>query len=134
MDDMREIVTMQQVELAFRALAIVAPLVGALIGTLVGYRTGRTERVKSGAVSGILIGLLGPVNYLLWKIYNGITDRLGLDSVKNLLINLALFIILGVAAGLISARYWVGRQCPRPAESVDLLPASPLPELGEGER
>ena len=50
-------------------------------------------------ITGLLIGLLGPANWLLWHIYNGIEDHYGLDSVKAMLINLALFAALGLIVG-----------------------------------
>ena len=91
----------------------------------------RSSSARGGAKAGFLIGLLGPVNYLLWKMYNGITDRLGLDSVKNLLVNLAIFAVLGIAAGLISAKYWASRKVAD--ESRDSPQVAPLQELGEGQ-
>jgi len=48
----------------------------------------------------ILCGLIGPANLLLWILYNAIENRLGLDSVPALLINLAIFVVLGIAIGL----------------------------------
>ena len=48
----------------------------------------------------ILCGLIGPANFFLWTIYNAIENRFGLDSVSALLINLAIFVVLGIAIGL----------------------------------
>jgi len=54
----------------------------------------------------LVIGLLvGGGNFALWTLYNAITERLGLDTVKNLLVNLALFVVLGVVIGLGVGRY-----------------------------
>src|SRR5207248_711211 len=97
MDDMREIVTVEQVNSLFLGLAIGLPVVG-LIG---GYLFGR----RAGAIKGFIVGLFGPLNLLLWKMYNLITDKLGLDSVKNLLVQLGLFIALGIAGGLLFRRF-----------------------------
>ena len=106
MDEMREIVTMEQAERAFLLLAVAVPLVGAVVGALIRARGGHAA---AGARAGFLIGLIGPANYLLWKAYNAITDRLGMDTVKNLLVNLGLFIILGVVAGHLISKYSAGR-------------------------
>lgn len=95
---MREIVTVEQVERLFLFLAIALPLAGILIGALWGARKGAPVR---GTLAGLLIGLLGPVNWLAWRVYNALTDRMGLDSVKNLLVNLVLFIGVGAVAGLV---------------------------------
>jgi len=101
-DEMREIITLEQANRLFLALAIAAPLVGPGLGALVGWRNGSISR---GVKWGLGIGLLGPLNLLLWLTYNRITERLGLDTVANLLVNLGLFLALGVIAGLIAGRY-----------------------------
>ena len=43
-------------------------------------------------------------NLILWRIYNVITDHLGLDTVKNLFVNMALFVVIGVIIGVVWAR------------------------------
>jgi hypothetical protein len=103
MDDMREIVTVDQVDRLFIGLALAAPLAGLLVRSLVRRLGGRR---REGALVGWLIALLGPLNLILWHVYNAITNHLGLDTVKNLLVNLALFLALGCAAGL-ALGYWI---------------------------
>lgn len=87
-------------------LAVGLPAAGLLIGTLIGVVRGR---LKEGAFRGLGLGCVGVANWLLWRLYNTITNRLGLDTVANLLVNLALFTALGVAAG-IAAGAWASRQ------------------------
>lgn len=87
---MKELIDPHQAELLMLAVLIMAPLVGLAWGAL-------TKRTGRGMVIGLLIGV---GNYALWRVYNAITDRLGLDTVKNLLVNLGLFIVLGVLIGL----------------------------------
>jgi cation transporter-like permease len=99
MDEMREIVTIEQMDRLFLLLAIAAPILGAVIGAAIGRKKGRAHQVYC-VVIGLMVGLLGPLNLVLWKVYNAITNRLGLDSVKNLLVNLTLFAALGIGAGL----------------------------------
>ena len=125
---MREIVTMEQANSLFLILAIAVPIVGIVFGAAIGARRGDSAR---GAVRGFLVGLLGPANLLLWNVYNLITDRLGLDTVKNLVVNLTLFVVLGVAAGLITGRYYRRRnEEPREsdADSAKSASAAELPE------
>lgn len=98
MDELREIVTVEQVEHWFIVLAVALPIVGAAIGAALGARK---QNLGRGALAGFAAGLLGPLNLLLWHTYNGITDRLGLDRVSNLLVNVALFIGLGGVAGFV---------------------------------
>lgn len=99
MDDMREIVSVEQVQRLFLLLAVALPILGVAVGAGLGARRGQLRRC---ALQGLLIGALGPVNLVLWFVYNRITDRLGLDTVKNLLVNLALFVTLGIVAGLVA--------------------------------
>ena len=106
MNEMKEIVTVEQVNGLFLALAVGAPILGAALGAAAGSRRRQARQL---ALRGLLIGLLGPLNLILWNVYNGITDRLGLDSVRNLLVNLALFLALGVVGGLIVSRF-AGRE------------------------
>jgi len=89
----QEIITAKQVDTLFLALAIAGPLLGAGIGWARSRRT----------TTGLLWGLLLTANWILWRIYNAITDRLGLDTVRNLLVNLALFVVLGAIAGFLAA-------------------------------
>lgn len=86
---MQEIITAQQVDTLFLVFAVGGPLVGAAIGWLRGKRV----------LHGLLWGMLLTANWLLWRVYNAITDRLGLDTVRNLLVNLVFFITLGAVAG-----------------------------------
>ena len=103
MDDMREIVTVEQVNHWFILLAILLPIAGAGVGAILARRSGS---VAFGALKGFVVGLLGPLNLIAWTVYNLITDRLGLDTVKNLLVQLALFVLTGAAAGYLIGRYW----------------------------
>lgn len=122
MDDMREIVTKEQIDHLFLLLALLGPLVGLLIGALLGARRGRAGR---GALNGLAIGMFGVLNLLTWKGYNVLTDHLGLDSVKNLLINLALFVGLGLLAGWIFTRYFPSsRGSSREDDGTDRVGAS----------
>ncbi len=90
---MQEVITAKQVDALFLALAVAGPLAGAGIGWWRGRRP----------LSGLLWGLLLTANWILWRVYNAITDRLGLDTVRNLLVNLALFVLLGAVAGAVIA-------------------------------
>lgn len=118
MDDMREIVTVQQMDRLFLVLAIAAPLVGAVIGAALARR----QNPGRGALRGLLVGLLGPANLVMWKVYNALTDRMGLDTVKNLLVQLGLFVGLGVAVGLVAGYVMRNRStntgAPEPAEKA----------------
>src|SRR5262245_5842336 len=74
--ELREIVEMGTVERWFALLAVVGPVIGTIVGAAAGSRKGQPKR---GAVGGLLVGLLGTLNWLLWRLYNVITDTNGLD-------------------------------------------------------
>jgi RsiW-degrading membrane proteinase PrsW (M82 family) len=91
---MHELITLEQANTLMLALIAAAPIVGALCGLAV-------RKVRGGALIGLELGI---GNFLLWKIYNAITDRLGLDTVKNLAVNVALFVAVGIVVGVVVGR------------------------------
>ncbi len=97
MDDMKEIVTVEQAEHALRLAAVALPLLGLAVGGAAGAVRRRPAR---GAAIGVLCGLVGPAVWALWRMYNGIVGSYGLDSVKGLMVNIALFVAIGLAAGV----------------------------------
>ena len=101
MGDLHELVDLGMIGRLFSIAAIAGPAAGLLIGGITGSRN---KNVKRGMLFGLLWGLLGVLNWLLWRTYNAITDRNGLDTVKNLVLNLALFVLVGVVIGICAAR------------------------------
>ncbi len=96
MGELREIVDIEAVGRLFALLAMVGPVAGLLLGAAGGARK---QDARGGAGRGLLIGLFGPLNWLLWRVFNLLTDRNGLDTVQNVLINLALFVVVGAVIG-----------------------------------
>jgi len=103
MGGMKELVTVEQAERVIAVVAVALPAAGIVIGALAGLVR---RRVGAGVVIGLLIGLIGPAAWALWRMYNGIMGRYGLDSVKGLLINLALFVAIGLAIGIAVGTYF----------------------------
>ena len=102
---MKELIDEQQAHRLMLGVLVLAPIIGLVWGLV-------AKRLVKGLVLGLAIGV---GNFVLWTVYNAITDHLGLDTVKNLLVNLALFIALGVIIGL--AVGWFTRK--EPEEPVD---------------
>jgi hypothetical protein len=112
MGELREIVEIAAIERLFLMLAVLGPIAGLVIGTVIGRRR---RRLREYTISGLLVGLLGTLNYLLWRVYNALTDANGLDSVKGLGINLALFVAVGTALGF-GYTVWLRRTPPVPSQ------------------
>jgi drug/metabolite transporter (DMT)-like permease len=110
---MKELITLDQANQLMLAALVIIPIIGLIIGFV-------AKRIKAGVAWGLAVGI---GNLVLWKVYNAITDRLGLDTVKNLLVNLALFIVVGLAvglaSGLVSRRRHSANGGGAPTESVD---------------
>ena len=97
---MKELVSVELVEKVFRYLAVSGPIDGLAIGVLVGWWL---RAARFGLICGVIVACIGPANYGLWKLSSAITVKLGLDSVANLLIQAAMFLILGFAVGILIA-------------------------------
>lgn len=65
---------------------------------------GTEERVRRSRAYVVAIGLLGPVVWLLWVVYESIMDKYGFASVKGLLIVLGVFVLVGLLAGWLLGR------------------------------
>ncbi len=126
MGDLNEIVSVAAVSRLFVWLAIALPIVGAGVGAVWAARKGS---VRTGLLRGLTIGLIGPLNLVLWRVYNAITDRNGLDTVSNLAINLGLFVLVGAALGLVFGRS--AREEPAEAQSGE-VGATDVPEPEPG--
>ena len=86
---MKELIDLHQAHLLMLGVLVLAPLAGFVWGFA-------NKRWPLGMAIGLLAGA---GNYALWTVYNAITQKLGLDTVANLLVNLGLFVVIGIAAG-----------------------------------
>ena len=106
---MREIVSPEQAETMVRAAAVALVIAGVVAGA-VGATLVRPRR--AAPVVGGLVTLAGALVYALWIVYNAVIARLGLDSVKGLLINLGIFMVVGLTYGALAVGVsrWARRQ------------------------
>lgn len=107
MTDYHEIVDLNQFARAIQLLAIAIPVVAIIVGLVVGARR---RNLVAGLGKGIVIGLLGPLLYGLWLMYSYLirydpqTGYVGLHRVTVLLLNVAIFAVIGVVLGLVYRR------------------------------
>jgi len=111
---MRELVSPEQAEIIVRIVAIALVAVG-VVGGGVASALVRTRRAALAA--GALVAIAGALVYALWLVYNSIIARLGLDSVKALLINLAIFAVVGLGYGLLAGAIWRRIACDAQSDS-----------------
>ncbi|HEV2471232.1 MAG TPA: hypothetical protein VGS41_01110 [Chthonomonadales bacterium] len=98
---MHEIVTLGQVSRFCIVLAVVTPLCGGLLALWLALVK---RQPRAAAMYGLILAGCGPLNLLAWRVYGATTNRLGLDSLANLFVNLALFILAGAALGALIGR------------------------------
>jgi len=116
---MKELITIEQAGSVIAIIAITLPAAGLIVGAIAGAVR---RRVGSSALLGLACGLSGPAMWAMWRIYNGIAGHYGLDSVKGLLVNLALFVVVGLVVGLVAALAW--RRATAPASGGAAAPAA----------
>jgi len=96
-----ELVTQRQADLLFTLLPLVGLVLGAVMAMGARRRTGDKRAILAAALGwGLPLVLVG----VLWRVYNAITERLGLDTVANLAANAVLFVVVGVVCGVVWAR------------------------------
>jgi len=127
MNDYHEIVDLKQFACVVQALAIVVPVLAVLIGLIAGAAR---RRLAAGLGKGVAIGLLGPIIYGLWLMYNHLirydpqTGTVGLHRVSVLLLNVAVFAVVGVLLGLAYRRvFGRGLESPRSDDDAATDPA-----------
>jgi hypothetical protein len=113
-------VTRSQADLLFTVLPVLGLIAGATAGWLA--RRGGRDAVSAITLWGGPLVLIG----ILWRVYNAITDRIGLDSVANLAVNFVLFVVAGGIAGLVWTTLAARRET-QPAASAD----ASVPEDGQ---
>ena len=100
---MHEIVSPGQAEAIVRGAALGLVGVGIAAGAI-GALFVRSRR--AAPIVGALVAVAGGLAYILWMVYNSLTARFGLDSVKALLINLGVFAVVGLVYGVLAGIIW----------------------------
>ena len=110
---MRELITDSQADAVFNALLIAGIVAGAVVW-FAARRRSRVMRVRMTLRAGIVPISVG----FMWHFYEEIVSRLGLDTVANLAVNGAVFVVVGGGIG------WVFSY---------LLQEEEVPAAGDGE-
>lgn len=113
MDGTRELVDANAVGAALAVLSGLALGLALLLGFLAKSR-GSAGAARTALLAGCVVLL-----YPLWSVYNRIEDHFGLDSVAALLINVALFAVIGILVGLALRRFWPAPDPGTPASRPD---------------
>ncbi|MDO8683837.1 MAG: hypothetical protein Q7N50_10195 [Armatimonadota bacterium] len=99
---MKELVS----ERTFNLVIGIFAVIGLFIGAASGVAIARCKRGAGMARTGLAIGSLAVVNWVLWRVYQITTDYFGLSSTRGLTVLIALFIVGGAALGILYARIW----------------------------
>ncbi len=93
----QEIIREESVVHVFHLLTFLLPLGGIIVG---GAIAGKTKHWRPLLI-GTLVGLIGPINQLLWLWYCKILGSFGFDSVVSLLVSFFSFAFAGATLGIL---------------------------------
>lgn|GEM_PF-2608555 len=96
---MRELISVEAFGRGLMWLAIISPAAGLAIA-LLGYARARGPDGSGVRWVAALVAASGPLLLVLWNAHRRVTDALGPDSVTALLLEVALSVLAGVAAGV----------------------------------
>lgn len=109
---MQELVSVEQAESVLRWLVLGGPLLGAIVGALIGALRRRPQAVSRegckigcGAWRGFAVGLLGPIIYLMWRLFSHLvrydpeTGEAGLHKVSVMALSALIFVVVGALLG-----------------------------------
>lgn len=102
-------------ELFTRAQADLVLTAGPIVLGFAALAWWRLRRSPEGLAAGVAVLLIG----ILWRVFNAISERIGIETVANLLVNGALFVVVGAGYGL-----WLRRILPAPPASSGSAPSS----------
>jgi hypothetical protein len=112
MDPIKELVDETTLQRAMLALVVVGPLAGGVLGMVLA--AAKRQSVRLGLGRGLVGGLLGPLAWLLWRLFEWLTrfqpaadpqhDYFGLERVDVLLLNIVIFVAVGAGVGLLVRR------------------------------
>jgi hypothetical protein len=96
MDDTKELISESTVRAVVLAIGIGGPILGAAVGLVVGVLR---RAVLPALWRGLGIGLLGLICLAMWHLYNAVLSWQGFDSVRGFLLNVGIFLVVGILAG-----------------------------------
>jgi hypothetical protein len=103
MNELKELVDEAAAARIVWAIALAVAFGSLVVGAAAGLARGA---LRPSLLRGVLVALLGPLVMALWWVYNAVIGKFGLDSVKGLLINMAMFLAVGAIVGIAGKRLW----------------------------
>ncbi len=103
---MYQLITLEQ----FDRLVVTVALVGLPLGAIIGGLVAARRRDRSFLLQGLALGLLGPLAWLLWRLFrwtvrlDPTTGYVGLYRPTVLLVDFFVFLILGIVYKQVFAR------------------------------
>ena len=94
----KELITRGQADILFTAVLLLGIVLAPLAWFVVRRRGGNA--LAAALAWGGAPALIG----VLWRVYNAIADGMGVDTVKNLAVDLVLFVVIGAGCGALWAR------------------------------
>lgn len=116
MEEMREIVDIETVDVALKVGAVVWLLACLLVGLVL---AAARRAWKASLVRALSVGVIGPLVGGLWLFYSYMvrydpeTGYFGLDKLWVLAANAVVFVLVGAAFGYLIRRIWAQPSAPR---------------------
>lgn len=107
-EQMRELISEATADTIMLVIAFASPVVGMIGGLVWGLLR---KRLWWGFCNGLLLGMLGVLNYGLWRFhkyrmrFDPVSGYAGLHRVDVLIENLLVFIAIGILIGFIAGLY-----------------------------
>jgi hypothetical protein len=95
---MRELISEHVFGVILTIIAIAGPICGAIVGAVVGARE---KAIGRSALAGFAWGCLGLLLLALWHLSGALINQLGISTTRNLLAQIGLFVVVGIATGVI---------------------------------
>lgn len=99
---MKELISEREFLWVLKAFAVLTPMAAGLWWLSLRRSVGNLRRDRRKCA--VAVGLVGPGVFGAWLMYSAVTEAFGLDSLKGLVLNLAIFAAIGAGVALLCYR------------------------------